>query len=37
MASPVTAVADAPFLIGVSVIDQWKTLEALIEILYVGR
>ena len=36
MASPVTAVADASFLIGVSVINQWKTLEALIETLYVA-
>ena len=36
MASPVTAVADASFLIGVSVINQWETLEALIETLYVA-
>ena len=36
MSSPVTAVADASFLIGVSVIGQWKTLEALIETLYVA-
>jgi predicted nucleic acid-binding protein len=37
MASPVTAVADASFLIGVSVIGQWKTLEALTETLYVAN
>ena len=36
MASPMTAVADASFLIGVSVISQWKTLEALIGTLYVA-
>ena len=36
MASPMTAVADASFLIGVSVISQWETLEALIETLYVA-
>ena len=36
MASPMTAVADASFLIGVSVISQWETLEALTETLYVA-
>lgn len=36
MPPPVTAVADASFLIGISVIGQWKTLEALIETLYVA-
>ncbi|MYE89560.1 hypothetical protein F4X33_11255 [Candidatus Poribacteria bacterium] len=36
MASPVIAVADASFLIGVSVIDQWRTLEAVIGTLYVA-
>ena len=36
MVSPVIAVADASFLIGVSVIDQWRTLEALIGTLYVA-
>lgn len=36
MASPVTAVADASFLIGVSIIGQWETLGALIETLYVA-
>ena len=36
MASPVTAVADASFLIGVSVIGQWETLGALIQTLYVA-
>ena len=36
MASPVIAVADASFVIGVSVIGQWNTLEALVETLYIA-
>lgn len=36
MASPVTAVAEASFLIGVSTIGQWETLGTLIETLYVA-
>ena len=36
MASLMSAVADASFVIGVSVIGQWKTLEASIETLYIA-